>query len=183
MLDENKKLAMRLKKHDEDALDRIILKFAPLVTAIINNITGRSLTREDVEETVSDVFVDLWNGSDRFDPDHLQGYICSIARFKAIDLLTKQKNSPILLPAEEDIEDNFSLHKDAEMKEMARTLREVIDFIGEPDREILIRHYFCYQKINDISRAMDIPPSTVKVKLHRTRNKLKKLLAERGFTL
>lgn len=183
MSDENKKLARRLKRHDEDALDRIILKFSPLVSAIINNITDHSLPREDVEEAVSDVFVDLWNESDRFDPDHLQGFICAVAKYKAFDLLTKHKSAPVTIPVPEDIEDDFSVDKNAELKEMAQELREVIDQIGEPDREILIRHYFCYQKINDISRAMDILPSTVKVKLYRTRNKLKKLLTERGFTL
>ena len=69
------------------------------------------------------------------------------------------------------------------MKLSTQELKKAISTVNEPDREILIRHYFYYQKIEDISKSMNIPQATVKVKLHRTRKKLKKYLTERGFSL
>ena len=59
-MDENKRLALRLKKHDERALDRIMLKYTPLVSSVIHNITDGNLSKEDIEEATADTFVSLW---------------------------------------------------------------------------------------------------------------------------
>lgn len=70
-VDESIILAEKLKKHDEEAFDRIIEIYTPMVWAIVKNISGSSLTREDTEETVSDVFVTLWKNAGNFDPEKL----------------------------------------------------------------------------------------------------------------
>ena len=177
-----KKLALRLKNHDENALKQIIIKYTPLVTAIICNIFNGSLSKEDIEETVSDTFVALWKNADNFEPEKLSGYLCTIAKSKAFDRLSK-KHIAFDDIDEVDIQDDFSLYETVETKEIARELKKAISTVNEPDREILIRHYFYYQKIEDIAKFMNIPQATVKVKLHRTRKKLKKYLTERGFSL
>lgn len=181
-MDENKKLALRLKKHDEKALDRIIVKYTPLVSAVIHNIANGCLSKEDIEEATSDSFVALWLNADRFEPDKLTGYLCAIAKSKAFDRLSKRKIIPVDIDGIE-LEDDFSLDENTEREELTAELRKAIDLIGEPEREILLRHYFYYQKIDDISECMHISPATVKVKLHRTRKKLKQILTERGFAL
>ena len=89
-MDEIKKLALRLKDHDESALRQVILKYTPLITAIIKNISNGSLTKEDIEEAVSDTFVALWKNADSFAPEKLAGYLCTIAKSKAFDRLSKK---------------------------------------------------------------------------------------------
>ena len=159
-MDENKKLALRLKKHDERALDRIMLKYTPLVSSIIHNISNGILSKEDIET----------------------GYLCTIAKSKALDCLKKHRISLVDIN-EVEIEDNFCIDEITESRELIEELKKAVDTIGEPEREILIRYYFYYQKIEEISGCMKINPATVKVKLHRTRKKLKKILTERGFGL
>lgn len=181
-MDENKRLALRLKKHDERALDRIMLKYTPLVSSIIHNISDGKLSREDIEEATADTFVSLWKNADRFDPDKLTGYLCAVAKSKALDCLKKRRIDPVDID-DVDIEDDFSIDENAEQGELTEELRRAINQIGEPEHEILIRYYFYYQKIEDISAYMKINSATVKVKLHRTRKKLKKILTERGFGL
>lgn len=181
-MDENKRLALRLKKHDERALDRIMLRYTPLVSSIIHNISGGSLPKEDIEEATADTFVSLWKHADSFDPDKLAGYLCAIAKSKALDCLKKRRIVPVDID-EVEIEDDFSLIENTELKELTGELKRAIDKIDEPEREILIRYYFYYQKIEDISEYMKINPATVKVKLHRTRKKLRSILTERGFGL
>lgn len=181
-MDENKRLALRLKKHDEKALDIIILKYTPLVSSVIYNISDGALSKEDIEELASDTFVSLWKNADRFDSEKLTGYLCAIAKHKTFDLLDKRRIIPVDID-ETDIEDDYSINESTELKELAEELKKAVDLINEPDREILIRHYFYYQKIEYISECMNISPATVKVKLHRTRKKLKKILTERGFGL
>ena len=60
---------------------------------------------------------------------------------------------------------------------------EVVNSIDEPDKEILIRYYFYYQKTRKISEVMKLNVETVKTKLKRTREKIKKALIERGFEI
>lgn len=53
------KLLLKLKKHDEKALQAVIEQYSRLVATVINNISKGSLTKEDIEETVADVFITL----------------------------------------------------------------------------------------------------------------------------
>lgn len=181
-MDENKRLALRLKKHDERALDHIMLKYTPLVSSVIHNISDGNLSKEDIEEATADTFVSLWKNADSFDPDKLTGYLCAIAKSKALDCLKKRRITLVDID-DIDIEDDHSIDEREESKELIRELKKAVDKLGEPEREILIRYYFYYQKIEDISAYMKINPATVKVKLHRTRKKLKAILTERGFSL
>lgn len=62
-------------------------------------------------------------------------------------------------------------------------LKDALDEIGEPDREIMIRHYYFCQSSTKIAEALDMKPKTVKTKILRAKDKLRKILTERGFTL
>ncbi len=183
MSDENQKLVSRLKKHDEKAFEQIMDKYARLVAAIIYNVARGTLTKQDVEETVTDVFVTLWQNAEKVQPDSLKGYLCCIAKTRAINRVQSHKHGDVLSIDDIDPEDSFNISYETEKKEISAELLNVIDEIREPDREILIRHYFYYQKVAEIAEKMNIKLDTVKVKLYRTRNKLRQLLTERGYTL
>ena len=137
----------------------------------------------DVEELVTDVFVTLWQNVEKVQPESLKGYLCCIAKTRAINRLKANKFGDVLNIEDIDPEDDFNISHATEKKEISQELMELVEKIQEPDKEILIRHYFYYQKIADIANAMAIKAETVKVKLHRTRNKLKEMLMERGYTL
>ena len=80
-------------------------------------------------------------------------------------------------------EDDFSIADATESKEIGKELHEVVNQIGEPDREILIRYYFYYQKTSKIAEILQMNLETVKSKLKRSRDKIKTILTERGFQL
>lgn len=48
----------------------------------------------------------------------------------------------------------------------------------EPDREIFLRHYYYCQGVADIALALDMNANTVKTRLRRGRERLRKELAE-----
>ncbi len=175
------KLAKRLKRKDEKALSDIILHFTPWVSAIIYNVGGGSLTKEDIEEVTSDVFLTLWNNADKVQPDKLKGYLGCIAKTRALNKLSSLKAGTLVDIDDYDPEDNFSIAENTEQQELNRSLKEIIRTLPEPDREILIRYYYYYQKTPEIAEVMQIHLETVKSKLKRTRQKLKAILTERGF--
>lgn len=158
-------------------------QYSHLVAAIIHNISKNSLTKEDVEETVADVFITLWKNADKVQDGKLKGYICCIAKTRALNKIAVNSKKVVLNIDDYDPEDDFSIQDETEKKDISREIREIIEEIGSPDKEIIIRYYYYYQTVSQISSAMGINLETVKSKLRRTREKIKAKLIERSYTL
>ena len=50
------RLVEKLKKHDEKALSKIIEQQSGFVASVIYNTSKGSLTKEDIEEVIQDIF-------------------------------------------------------------------------------------------------------------------------------
>ena len=177
------RLVEKLKQHDEKALTRIIEQQSRLVASVISNTSKGSLSKEDIEEVTADVFVTLWNNAEKVQEGKLKGYLCSIAKTRALNKIKSLHHNTVLNIDDYDPEDDFSIADDTEKKDIHRELREVITEIPLPDREILIRYYYYNQTVSQISEKMDIKLDTVKSKLRRTREKIKAKLIERGYEI
>jgi len=179
---DEKTIESGLRKSNESALSEAIRHYSPLVATIIKNISRGTLTTEDMEEVLSDVFITLWNNRTKIAEGKLKSYLCCIAKTRALNKLSTIKQN--LVDIEDyDPEDDFSIEDATETKDINRELNEIIDAITEPDREILMRYYFYYQPASKIAAVLGINVETIRYRLKRTKNKLKEKLTERGFNL
>ncbi len=180
MADEEK-LIKKLRRKDRDALELIIRKYTPYVSVIVYNIIGYSMTKEDVEEVVSDVFISLWKHADSLEEAKggLRPYLGAIARNSAKNKLRKQT-----IHSELELCDNMISNAETEKtimeKEEKQMLVKAISSLGEPDDEIFMRYYFYDEKIKSISQITGLCLSTVKTKLARGRNKLREIISQDG---
>ncbi len=179
---ETEQLAKRLKDDDETALEEVIDRFTPLVSTIIDNIAGQSLQTGDLEEVTSDTFITLWYNRSKIQPDKLKGFICCIAKNKAKDKLRTTARHRTVDIEEADFEDKFVVSEAIEAKIITEALRQALEQLGEPDREIILRHYYYYQSSSEISAVTGMKQETVKSRIKRAREKLKKHLSERGYS-
>ncbi len=180
---DNEELAKRLLENDENALQEITRKFTPLVSTIIFNIADGSLSTEDIEEVTADTFITLWYNREKIQADKLKGFICCIAKNKAKNKLKSiNRHKKIVSIDEMDFEDGLDVSQEIDDKVISEALKKALDDIGEPDKEIIIRHYYYYQSSTEISEKMQMKSETVKSRIKRAREKLKKILIERGFT-
>lgn len=177
------RLVEKLKKHDEKALSKIIEQQSGFVASVIYNTSKGSLTKEDIEEVIADVFVTLWNNAEKAQEGKLKGYLCSIAKTRALNKIKSLKNKAVLNIDDYTPEDDFSIADETEKRDIHRELREIITEITQPDREILIRYYYYNQTVSQIADEMNINLETVKSKLRRTREKIKTKLIERSYTI
>ena len=138
------------------------------------------MTQSDVEETVSDVFLALWNNSHKIKPGMTRAYLGSIARNQAKKKLRKQGLS---LELEENILTIETANPEQELvqREQRKLVNQSILAMGHPDREIFLRHYYYGQTIPVICRQMHLTPSAVKSRLKRGREKLKATLIQNLF--
>ena len=174
-------LTQRLKRHDEAAFEEVMNRYLPLVSNIVYNIGRDRLSKEDMEETISDIFVILWNNTDKIIEGKLRGYLCRIARTKALDRLSKHKKPQTLDIEELEIQSDFSMEVTAEIDDVTEILHELIDELHEPDREIMLRYYYYQQTAPIIAKILRMNKETVNSKLRRNKEKLRLKLKERGY--
>jgi RNA polymerase sigma-70 factor (ECF subfamily) len=73
------------------------------------------------------------------------------------------------------VEDSY---RQIELAQLKESVKQMVDRLTEPDRTILIRYYYFYQKTDAIARDMGMNPATVRTKLARSRQRLKKWLIQ-----
>ena len=174
-------LLRQLKAGDTGAPSEIIGIYTPYLYTIASNIMAPQLPREDIEEAVSDAFVELWTHRAELLPGKLKPWLAAVVRNKAKDALRAHR---LAEPLNDDLLE-IACEDDAErellQKELGELAREAVDSMGEPDREIFRRHYFLYQKTEEIAKSLGLKDTTVRTKLSRGRKRLKEYLTERGF--
>ena len=180
-MDRKQKLVARLKRGDTAALGEVIELYTPYLFAIVSNIFGGILGDEDAEEIVSDTFTALWYNRANIHDNALKMYLAAIARNKAKSRLrTLHISEPLSddipitdckLPEEQYIVD--------ELREIAHS---AVASLPQPDKEIFQRHYFLYQRTDEIAADMGLNAATVRTKLARGRKRLKVYLSERGYS-
>ena len=158
-----------LKKGSEAALCWFIDAYTPYVTAIIHGIIGEHMDMTDVEEVASDVFYALWENARKV--YSAKGYLGTMARNKAKN---KLRSLDYDLPLEEQVLvlEGGDPEEKLEEKERKRAVRWAVLQMPHPEKEIFLRHYYYCQKVDTISREMNLPLSTVKTKLRRGRARL-----------
>ena len=172
MTDEEKLLS-KLKQGDERALEKAISVYTPYLSTVLFNLAGSRLSAEDSEEIIADVFIALWRNACRIDLQKgtVRSYIAAAARNSALKRLNMTHDCAALEDAE--LEDKNSLADGHLLNEL---VWESVMALGEPDSEIFVRYYKYGQKLNEIAKATDLTLSTVKTKLSRGKQKLKKTL-------
>ena len=174
---EEQYLIRQIKSGSQKALETVIDRYGSYVKAIAANIIKPSMTDADVEEVVSDVFLSLWSHPGDPDRGSLKGYLAAITRNKARDRL---RRFHIEIPLENDflevpVEDSC---RQIELAQLKQAVKQMVERLEEPDRTILLRYYYFYQKTDAIARDMGMNPATVRTKLARSRQKLKEWLTQ-----
>ena len=162
----------RILTHREQRLYGVIVaKYSGIVLSkALGIVRDRDLAAEVAQQTFIKAYTDLgsWNGGESLAP-----WLTVIAAHTAINTLDKIKRrntTPITtdFPEEEDFSE--------EHEQRLASLREAVNSLPPQDREIIMLHYYKNMKTEDIAEKLKLSPSNVLVKLHRTREKLKKQL-------
>ena len=175
---EEQYLIRQIKSGSQKALETVIDRYGSYVKAIAANIIKPPMTDADIEEVVSDVFLSLWNHPGDPGQGSLKGYLAAITRNKARDRL---RSFHIVVPLEDDIfevpvEDSY---RQIELAQLKEAVKQMVERLEEPDRTILLRYYYFYQKTDEIAAALELNSAAVRQRLSRGREKLKKHLEER----
>lgn len=158
------------------------------VQAIVFNRLRSCCSKEDIEDCVSDVFSAAFIYADKnnISAVDMKGIICGIAVNKASDAYNAAVKRNDLVPIDDILSSDLAAPEDTEAetekKELRRLLLELIQSLGEPDSTILMEKYYYGRKFRDIAKKLEMKPETVRKRSSRGLERLRKLLAEKGYT-
>ncbi|BFJ84065.1 hypothetical protein Ruko_04820 [Ruthenibacterium sp. TH_2024_36131] len=180
---EKETLLVQLQKRDEAALEELIEQYGGWVTATVRAAGAGLLEAPDVEEAAAETFLKLWNAASNIDlaKGSLKSYLGAVARNEARSRVRALR--PVL-PMEEDFlsQADEQLQQHLERKEQSAIIRKALDFLEPVTKEIFLRYYYQRQKVAEIAEELGMNPSTVKSRLARGRDVLRRALQERGIS-
>jgi RNA polymerase sigma factor (sigma-70 family) len=165
----------RYIKNNELDLERIINEYSSYIAIIINNMASTNLSNEDKEEIISEVFFILWKNKHKLDINKsLSSYIAGITRNLIKEYLRKIKVDVDISDYENSL---YSYDKieffNTEIQEI-RNIEKKLENMKEIDKTIFLDFYYSSKSIKDIAIEHNISEFSVKQRLYRIRNKIKK---------
>ncbi|QUI21766.1 sigma-70 family RNA polymerase sigma factor [Vallitalea pronyensis] len=144
---------------------------------IVSNILKGVGSKEDVEECVNDIMLEIIKKYDRYDANKssIKNYVSILSRSRALNYRKKlQKNKTVLFT--DDI-----LVKDTNSDYMRDILEKVIKMLNYSEKQ-LFKYKYVYEYANaDIAKAMKLTEGYTRIKVHRLKKKLIKLLKKHGI--
>ena len=157
-------------------------KLRALATKILDN-------REDAEESVSDTYMKTWEIIPPQRPAYFYAFIASICRhlsFHKIDWkqAAKRNAEVVALTAEMEMcNPDTSRDREMEAKELGKVLNVFLESLPKETRLIFLRRYWHMDTIAEIAARYGITQSKVKMRLSRTRAKLRTFLEQEGIVV
>lgn len=175
-----------MQRSPERGRRALIDQYGSLVYAIVLNKLKHTAGREDIEDCVSDVFVEIFKSIGDYNTSNgsLKGYISIIAKRTAIDTYRRLVNYHgkhiSIDEGEEDsiISDDFSVEDNIEKKSARELLWQKIRSLGEPDKTIIIQQFFYDKSAEEISKLVSMTTAAVHKRSIRARQYLKKILIQ-----
>ena len=165
----------RYIKNNELDLERIINEYSSYIAIIINNMASTNLSNEEKEEIISEVFFILWKNKHKLDINKsLSSYIAGITRNLVKEYLRKIKINVDISDYENSL---YGYDKidflDTNIQEI-RHIEKKLENMKEIDKTIFLDFYYSSKSIKDIAKEQKMSEFSVKQRLYRIRNKIKK---------
>ena len=173
-MNHNNEIKLYMKNNNLD-LEEVIKDYSAYVGTIIDNMAKTNLREEDKEEICSDVFFILWKNTNKLDlSKKLSPYIAGITRNIVKEYLRKNKVFFDITDYENDIYSNDDIELlDSNIEEIIKIEKKLAS-LKEIERKIFIDFYYSSKSIKDIAKEQKITEFSVKQRLYRIRNKIKK---------
>ena len=166
----------RILKGEQSAFALLVERYQNYVFTLVLRFTE---IREDAEEISQDVFVKAYRSLADFRGDSkFSTWLFTITRTTCLSFLRKKKLDTVSLDNErtglqvENRESGFNSNG-IEQKSRHAMLNQAIAMLSPDDAQVLNLFYKGDQTLEEIGKIMRLDPNTVKVKLHRARQRLK----------
>jgi len=172
-------LISEIRKRNRNAFEILIRQYTRPIYYLTYNILNACGTKEDIEECVSDVFLEIWQKINQFDirKGSFRTWILMLVKYKA--LAYKRKLSAPTVDNIEDyqLEDAHGVEQQIIERETQEKLVETINTFNALDKELFIRRYYFGESIHNLMHSLGLSRSAVDNRLLRSRKTIKEVLS------
>ncbi len=171
---------------DREAFNALVLKYQKQV---FNIAYGMLSDYEDASDAAQDVFIKVYRSIASFrGQSSFSTWLYRICSNVCNDMLRKRQRRGISISLDNDEEDNPASHLPSEEptpaerleeSERSRAVREAINGLRKEYREIIVFSDMEQLSYEEIAKILRCPVGTVKSRLNRARNALRKKLSEK----
>lgn len=145
--------------------------------------------REEMNDAIQDIFLKAYKNIQSFDVKRkFSSWLYRIAHNELINTLKKKKKAPLplfdldtLLP--QHLKDNNNLNQQIDRQNMREIIDKCFDKLEFKYREPIILYYFEELSYKEISDVMQIPISTVGIRIKRAKEIMRKICKKLGYNL
>jgi RNA polymerase sigma-70 factor (ECF subfamily) len=164
-------------KRKSEALKSIYMRYESLLRTVIHGVVR---DEADVDDVLHDVFLQLWEQGDRYNPNErgLRGLLVTSARRRALDRLRRRA---AYRRATENLQSDAgnplvcarsTSANDIEINDLSELLHRVIDALPDAQKEVIDLAFFKGMSQREIAAKRRISLGTVKTRLHLAQRKL-----------
>ena len=172
-----------LRRDPSAGMKQLMEQYAGLVHSVVRGkLHTPPFSGEDIEDCTADVFLEFYGGMGRVDltKGSIRGWLCTIARNRAVDRLRMRYAAPELIPLGEaaHLAEGESPEGELIRREEREHLLKALQGLDAVDREILFRKYYLSQPSREIAQRMGQTVSNVDTRAHRAIQKVRKRMEE-----
>lgn len=175
---QDRRLVEAVLHGDDAAYGELVQRYQNMVGSVAWRYGAR---RDEVEDMVSEVFIKAYGNLSKYRPDHaFSTWLYRLAANHVLDNQRKKKKERGRTEMPEQMaDDGPGPGQRVEREERAELLRSCMSELPDHYREVLHVVYVDAMKVDDAARALGIPQGTVKTRLMRGREALRKVLVRR----
>lgn len=181
-------LIARAKAGDDEAFAQLMRDNEKRIYNLTLRMTGNP---EDAMDLAQEAFLNAWRGLKFFKGDSaFSTWVYRLASNACIDhLRRKKRRQDIDLPMPADEEDDsqpdipderFQPEQELERQELRRAVADGLEQLSDEHRQVLVMREINGLSYQEIADVLDLEAGTVKSRIARARNSLRKILQENG---
>jgi len=175
---EDHRLVESVLRGDGEAFRTLVIRYQSLVAGVAWRYGVR---HAEIEDVVSEVFIKVYRNLHQYRPDHpLSTWVYRLAANHVVDHSRRLRKERGRTEMPEQVPDHSpGAREDLESRERAALLRQALARVDTRYREVMFLVYVEGQKVEDTARILAIPEGTVKTRLMRGREAVRKILLHR----
>ena len=185
---EDEKIIELYWARSESAISETEIKYGRYLKTVAKNILS---DEEDSLECVNDTYLNAWNAMPPARPKVLQSFLGKITRNLALDKYranTAEKRGGgsvavvldelIDVSSGENVEDTV-----ADRSAITAALKMFLSGLTDEDRRIFLKRYWYFMSVKEVADDMSLGESSVKMRLLRMRENLRRTLIKEGIEI
>lgn len=187
-LAEDTLLAFKAADGYDGAFEALVRKYERFVSTCVYGIVKNP---DDTADVSQEVFLKVYKSIGSFKGDsEFSTWLYRIAKNTALDYVRRQKQNSLSLDSSgpegggielKDESNGANPEKTALQNEKIRLVQKAVEQLSDEHREIIILRDFNDYSYEDISRILNVETGTVKSRLHRAREALRKILLKENY--